>query len=109
MNVQEAALKAVTDEGFHGAIDGKTRELSILPRVCWLVVKGTAVRVKVNALLCLSKTFHFYQVRAVVDKVSSLLSQVVHTLDRFCRLLFVCQSLELPVTRAVVMLLAVAC
>lgn len=70
LDVQEAALKAVSDEAFHGAIDGRTRELSILPRVCWLVVKGTAVRVKVNALLCLSKTFHFFQVRAVVDKVS---------------------------------------
>lgn len=72
LDVQEAALKAVADEAFHGAIDGKTRELAILPRVCWLVVKGTAVRVKVNALLCLSKTFHFFMVRAVVDKVSSL-------------------------------------
>lgn len=70
LDVQEAALKAVTDETFHGAIDGRTRELGILPRVCWLVVKGTAVRVKVNALLCLSKTFHFFTVRAVVDKVS---------------------------------------
>lgn len=70
VDVQEAALKAVSDEAFHGAIDGKTRELAILPRVCWLVVKGSAVRVKVNALLCLSKTFHFFQVRAVVDKVS---------------------------------------
>ena len=70
VDVQEEALKAVSDEAFHGAIDGKTRELAILPRVCWLVVKGSAVRVKVNALLCLSKTFHFFQVRAVVDKVS---------------------------------------
>lgn len=70
--MQEAALKAVADEAFHGAIDAKTRELAILPRVCWLVVKGTAVRVKVNALLCLSKTFHFFMVRAVVDKVCSL-------------------------------------
>lgn len=70
MDVQEAALKAVADDAFHGAIDGKTRELAILPRVCWLVVRGTAVRVKVNALLCLSKTFHFLMVRAVVDKVS---------------------------------------
>lgn len=70
VDVQEAALKAVSDEAFHGAIDGRTRELEILPRVCWLVVKGSAVRVKVNALLCLSKTFHFFQVRAVVDKVS---------------------------------------
>lgn len=70
LDVQEAGLKAVTDEAFHTAIDGKTRELAILPRICWLVVKGTAPRVKVNALLCLSKTFHFYQVRAVVDKVS---------------------------------------
>ena len=70
LDVQEAALKAVADEAFHGAIDGKTRELAILPRVCWLVVKGAAVRVKVNALLCLSKTFHFFMVRAVVDKVS---------------------------------------
>ncbi|CAM9452680.1 unnamed protein product, partial [Ectocarpus sp. 12 AP-2014] len=69
MDVQEAALKAVADDAFHGAIDGKTRELAILPRVCWLVVRGTAVRVKVNALLCLSKTFHFLVVRAVVDKV----------------------------------------
>ncbi|CAM9775033.1 unnamed protein product, partial [Ectocarpus sp. 4 AP-2014] len=69
MDVQEAALKAVADDAFHGAIDGKTRELAILPRVCWLVVRGTAVRVKVNALLCLSKTFHFLMVRAVVDKV----------------------------------------
>ncbi|CAM9902148.1 unnamed protein product, partial [Hapterophycus canaliculatus] len=69
LDVQEAALKAVADEAFHGAIDGRTRELGILPRVCWLVVKGTAVRVKVNALLCLSKTFHFFMVRAVVDKV----------------------------------------
>lgn len=72
LDVQEAALKAVADEAFHGAIDGKTRELAILPRVCWLVVKGTAVRVKVNALLCLSRTFHFFMVRAVVDKVGSL-------------------------------------
>lgn len=70
VDVQEEALKAVSDEAFHGAIDGKTRELAILPRVCWLVVKGSAVRVKVNALLCLSNTFHFFQVRAVVDKVS---------------------------------------
>lgn len=73
MDVQEAALKAVADDTFHGAIDGKTRELAILPRVCWLVVKGTAVRVKVNALLCLSKTFHFFMVRAAVDKVSIFL------------------------------------
>lgn len=70
LDVQEAALKMVSQEAFHRAIDGRTRELSLLPRVCWLVVKGTAVRVKVNALLCLSKTFHFFQVRAVVDKVS---------------------------------------
>lgn len=70
IDVQEAALKAVSNEAFHRVIDGRTRELSILPRVCWLVVKGAAVRVKVNALLCLSKTFHFFQVRAVEDKVS---------------------------------------
>lgn len=69
VDVQEAALKAVSDEAFHSAIDGRTRELTILPRICWLVVKGTAPRVKVNALLCLSKTFHFYVVRAAVDKV----------------------------------------
>lgn len=71
LDVQEVALKAVTDEAFHTAIDGRTRELTILPRICWLVVRGTAPRVKVNALLCISKTFHFYQVRAALDKVSA--------------------------------------
>ena len=84
LDVQEAALKAVSDEAFHRAIDGKTRELSLLPRVCWLVVKGTAVRVKVNALLCLSKTFHFFQVRAVVDKVSKLSYTSVTWRRRIC-------------------------
>lgn len=69
MEVHEATLKAITEEAFHRAIDGRTRELDILPRICWLVVKTTTLRIKVNALLCLSKTFHFYQVRAVVDKV----------------------------------------
>lgn len=79
----------VSQETFHRVIDGRTRELVLLPRVCWLVIKGTAVRVKVNALLCLSKTFHFFQVRAVVDKVSDAndghvmsLSVVVHLVEK---------------------------
>lgn len=67
--VQEAAVKAATEEQFHRAIDGKTREEAILPRVCWLVVKASALSNRINALLCLAKTFHFYQVQAVLEKV----------------------------------------
>ncbi|CAM9777223.1 unnamed protein product, partial [Discosporangium mesarthrocarpum] len=67
--VQEAALKAVSEESFHGAIGGRTREEELLPRVCWLVVKSPVLSNRVNGLMCLAKTFRFYPVQAVVEKV----------------------------------------
>ncbi|CAM9417328.1 unnamed protein product, partial [Choristocarpus tenellus] len=68
-NVQQTALKAVSEEAFHSAIDGKTREEALLPRVCWLIVKSAVLSIRVNALMCLAKTFRFYPVQAVLEKV----------------------------------------
>ena len=75
--LQESALKQVSEGEFCNAMSQEIMESQVLPRVCWLVVKSQQLSTRVQALLCLAKTFHHFSVAAVVEKVMPTLKFAV--------------------------------
>jgi hypothetical protein len=67
---QEAALAVVSEESFCSVLNAVSAlEQQLLPRVCWLVVKSSQLSCRVNALMCLAKTFQHLPITAVITKV----------------------------------------
>ncbi len=68
--LQQAALEAASLSSFASVIMAESLERDILPRVCWLVVKSKDINMRTNALISLSKFFHYLPLKCILEKVS---------------------------------------
>ncbi len=68
--LQQAALEAAALSSFNKSIKVESLEGDILPRVCWLVVKSKDINMRTNALISLSKFFHYLPLKCILEKVS---------------------------------------
>ncbi len=68
--LQQAALEAASLSSFTSVIMAESLERDILPRVCWLVVKSKDINMRTNALISLSKSFHYLPLKCILEKVS---------------------------------------
>ncbi len=73
--LQQAALEVVSLNSFNTMIKVESLEEDVLSRVCWLVVKSKDIKIRVNALVALSKFLDRLPLKCIMEKVS-LMSKI---------------------------------
>ncbi len=73
--LQQAALEVVSLNSLNTMIKVESLEEDVLSRVCWLVVKSKDIKIRVNALVALSKFLDRLPLKCIMEKVS-LMSKI---------------------------------